>query len=176
MANLGWRRVGLAFLGLTALVAGAWYGVQRFQPQDADGSASIVDLVLPDVLNRRQQGSQWLGKVVVVNHWATWCPPCVKEIPLLIETQNTYAERGLQVVGVAHDTSAAARAFGDQIGITYPSLVVVSGGGELLKAQGNVQSSALPYTAFFDREGKLAATKLGLLKSDELNEIVKALL
>lgn len=173
----GWKRIAfMAALGLAALVIGAWFGMAQFRAQTASGEASISDLSLPDILDQQQEGSQWLGKVVVVNHWATWCPPCIKEIPLLIETQTALGERGLQIVGVAHDTREAARVFGDQMGINYPSLVVASGGGELLKAQGNDQVSALPYTAFFDREGKLAANKLGLLKPEELNGILESLL
>ena len=79
-------------------------------------------------------------------------------------------------MGIAHDKAEAARIFGDQIGINYPSLVLTSGGSELMISQGNEQGSALPFTAVFDREGKLAKTKLGILESDELLEMVESLL
>ncbi len=168
----------LTFIAIVfvALGVGVYFGLDKNRSDIQQSSASISEIALPDILNNIQQGKQWLGKVVVVNHWASWCPPCVEEIPLLITTQNRYQDQGLQVVGIAHDTTEATRIFGDQIGINYPSLVISSGGGELMKSQGSPQSSALPFTAIFNRHGKVARTKLGKLTPNELTQIVEELL
>ena len=82
----------------------------------------------------------------------------------------------MQIVGIAHDQLDAARAYGDSIGINYPSLVAVTGGGELMQQQGNAAGGPLPFTVFFDRQGNIAATQLGLLSAQELNRVVEPLL
>ncbi|MGI9316890.1 MAG: TlpA family protein disulfide reductase, partial [bacterium] len=170
------RALKLFVPGALALLIGAYLGLPRGHFNLTTPPAHISDFSLPDVMGQAQSGGQWLGKVVVVNHWASWCPPCVKEIPLLIDMQDRYRKQGLQIVGIAHDKAEAARIFGDQVGINYPSLILTTGGSELMISQGNEQGSALPFTAFFDREGKLKNTKLGILESDELSKIVESLL
>jgi thiol-disulfide isomerase/thioredoxin len=164
-----------AYFGLhNARFGETWFSETRSKPSVP--AASISDISLVDVNNRQQQGSQWLGKVVVLNHWASWCPPCVEEIPMLIKMQDQFQSKGLQIVGIAHDTAEAARVFGNQVGINYPSLVITTGGGELMKSQGSSHGAALPFTAIFDRSGNLAQSKLGILDATELTEMVDRLL
>ena len=95
---------------------------------------------------------------------------------MLIEYQQQMQSRGVQVVGIAHDGLEATRLFGEQVGMTYPSLWVVVGGAELLASHGNNWAGALPFTAVFDRSGKLAQTKLGIISIEELNALVEPLL
>jgi thiol-disulfide isomerase/thioredoxin len=163
-------------LGLFALVLGSYAGLQKFQPATETSAATLDQIELPDVDKKLRNGEEWLGKVVVVNHWATWCPPCREEIPLLIETQQRLGGQGLQIVGIAHDMLDATREYGDNLGINYPSLVAIVGGGELMQQQGNVPGGALPFTVFFDREGNLAGSKLGRLSEQDLIQAITPLL
>lgn len=165
-------------LSVLALALGVLFGLYQsgLYPFSAPSRAELSEISLPDVDGQLQNGEQWLGNVVLVNHWASWCPPCVREIPVLVDAQERLRERGLQVVGIAHDFPEAARVFGDQIGINYPSLVVSAGGAELMVAQGNSQGSALPFTAVFDRNGQLAESRLGELDSAAVSSLVEPLL
>ena len=163
--------------GLVALSLGVYFGYQKLETNIPDQQqASLSDIALPDVTGTTQTGEQWLGKVVLVNHWATWCPPCIEELPLLIEIQKSYADQGFQVVGIAHDKAEPTQVFGDQIGINYPSLVIDRAGRELMISQGNPQGAALPFTAIFDRDGAIVHTHLGLLKADALTKILNDIL
>lgn len=160
-------------LGLLAMLIGGYLGWQKFQPSLPP--ASITDLKLADIDKQLRRGDEWLGKVVVVNHWATWCPPCREEIPLLIDAQNQFGERGLQVIGIAHDQMNATRTFGDHIGINYPSLVALHDGAQLMRQHGNAHAR-LPFTAFFDRNGNLVGNKLGAISATELHRAIAPLL
>ena len=147
-------------------------GIRQSKPD----LARLPDIELPDIDRQVRSGSEWLGKVVVLNHWATWCAPCREEIPMLVEFNKDMNSRGVQVIGVAHDLLDSARIFGDQVGLDYPSLVAIVGGNELLKAQGNAQSGALPFTVVFDRNGNIARSKLGIVSYPELSSMVIPLL
>ena len=141
----------------------------------AKGAETILAASLPDLQGTSQAISQWHGKVLVVNFWATWCEPCRKEIPEFIELQEQFRDQGLLFIGIAIDQREKAAAFSKEIGINYP---VLTGGMEamvLAEAAGNNQG-ALPFTVIIDRSGKITGTHLGRLSRSKLEAMFKPLL
>ena len=172
----------LGSLAIAGAALGVLFGIHQLGSKNSDpgnpvlAQARLSEIRLPDVDRKIRNGEEWLGRIVIVNHWATWCPPCLEEIPMLIEYQHRMAEEEVQVVGIAHDQLESTLRFGDEIGINYPSLVSVTGGSELLKDHGNSEAGALPFTAIFNRDGKLVRTSLGKLTYVELDRLIQPLL
>ena len=115
----------------------------------------ILDVGLPDLDGQLRRISEWDGKVLVVNFWATWCPPCRREIPAFIELQETYGPRGVQFVGVAVDTPNNVSDFVDPMGINYPTLVGESDAIAIAKQYGN-RLGVLPYTVVYVHRNELS--------------------
>lgn len=113
--------------------------------------------------------------MLIVNFWATWCPPCRVEIPQFIKVQEKYRSRGLVLVGVAMDKKDAVRAYADEIGINYPVLLGDLEAMELSRKAGN-RFGALPFTLIIDRTGRIIATELGGLTQAKLEPIIGPLL
>jgi thiol-disulfide isomerase/thioredoxin len=112
------------------------------------------------------------GQVVVVNVWASWCPPCIAEAKDLEEVHRATEGDGVQFVGINTDTDlAAARAHEKRFGVTYPS--IDSDGGRLLLAlRGTLQPSAKPSTLVLDRNGRVAARVLGKVDASTLTGLI----
>lgn len=128
-----------------------------------------------DLNEKIQPLSQWKDKVIVVNFWATWCPPCLAEIPEFIKLQAQYGPQGVQFVGIAIDQKSKVQTFTTEMGMNYPVLLGDLAGIDLARRIGNAQGG-LPYTVVVDRKGSIAATQLGTLSHDKLEEIIKHLL
>src|SRR5687768_10640628 len=139
------------------------------------GAEAIFAASLPDLQGANQAISQWRGKVMVINFWATWCEPCRKEIPEFIELQEKFRDSGLVFIGIAVDQKEKAVAFSKEIGINYPVLVGDMKAMALAEAAGNRQG-ALPFTVVIDRNGKITGTKLGRLSRDNLESMFQPLL
>jgi thiol-disulfide isomerase/thioredoxin len=122
-----------------------------------------------------QPASQWRGKIVVVNFWATWCLPCRDEIPELIDTYTTYRNKELVIVGVAIDEAEKVAAFGKEFNINYPVLVGDIEAFSLAEAMGNPQG-ALPFTVTIDRSGMIVNTHLGRIKKQQIEKIIEPML
>jgi len=121
----------------------------------------------------RENGNQWLGKVQVINFWATWCPPCKREIPTLIELQNDYNDRGLQVIGIALDEADAVAKYVKEHGINYPTLAGDDDVVDVSVQLGN-DLGILPYTVIADRSGKISFIRYGEVDREMVeNEINK---
>ncbi len=139
------------------------------------GAEAIFAASLPDLQDESQAISQWRGKVMVVNFWASWCEPCRQEIPEFIELQEKFRDNGLVFIGIAVDQKERAAAFSKEIGINYPVLVGDMKAMALAEAAGNRQG-ALPFTVVIDRNGKIIGTKLGRLSQEKLESMFKPLL
>lgn len=133
-------------------------------------SASIVDLN-----GKPQTLSQWRGKVLLVNFWATWCLPCREEIPALIRTQRKYAAKGVQFAGIGIDSAAKIIDFASEMNIDY---VLLIGGMEALdmtKELGN-RYGVLPFTVVLDRSGKMVFAHAGALTEAILDGVLAPLI
>lgn len=129
----------------------------------------------PDLAGQTQPFEQWRGKVLVVNFWATWCPPCLKEIPEFIRMQTRYGDRGLQFVGVAVEPMENVVPFAAKMGFNYPVLIGGLDAVELLRALGDTHGG-LPFTVVFDRSGTLAGSQLGGTDEAKLSRVIEPLL
>jgi thiol-disulfide isomerase/thioredoxin len=116
--------------------------------------------------------ADWHGKVVLLNFWATWCPPCREEIPEMIALANRYKDR-LQIIGISMDDGPPeeVRAFAKEIGINYP---VVMWSREIVREYGGVP--ALPTSFIINPEGRVVQKHVGLYSSDVYEIEVRALL
>lgn len=169
------RTLLLVLIAAISLAGGAYLGFQHYA-SDPSGFGGLAEIELPDIDREMRSGREWLGKIVIINHWATWCAPCREEIPMLISFQDRMHRQGVQVVGIAHDLLDSARFFYEQVGMNYPSLIAITGGNELLEKHGNTRSGALPFTVIFDRSGTLVSSHLGLLSYADLESMVSPLL
>lgn len=145
------------------VTAGTLVGQQRpdFSLQDTDGRTRSIN--------------EWSGKVLVINFWATWCPPCRKEIPAFVDLQEQYGKQGLQFIGIAIDEKDKVSEFSDTYGVNYPMLLGTLDAIELGKRYGN-SFGALPYTIIVGKDGKIAYIQRGeLLKTTAEAEIKKLL-
>lgn len=174
----------LLLLALVGALAG--YGLyQRTQqpavvdmrPPVVDASLGVLrpDFQLSDMEGKLRSMGEWDGKVILLNFWATWCPPCREEIPAFIKLQEQYGPRGFQVVGIAIDQLESVIDYSDGIGINYPVLVSETEATLISRDYGN-RIGALPYSVFIDREGKIRAIRKGEVKARDAEAVIKALL
>lgn len=171
-------RVGLAVVGVAALALAAGYGAAlwlRPAPPAPDTSQTApIDFTLVDLSGRERKLSEWRGRPLLLNFWATWCAPCREEIPLFIEMQKQHAATGLQVVGVAIDRRADVVEFVARFSVPYPILLADDKTLDLMNRYGNPIGS-LPYSVIFRPDGTIAHRKLGAFSPSELQKVLGSL-
>jgi len=115
--------------------------------------------------------NKFKGKPLIVNFWATWCTPCVEEMPLIDRFYAENESKGWQVIGLAVDQPSRVKAFLSQNPVTYPILLAGLGGTELSRALGN-ESGALPFTLILNANEHVLLKKIGKLKAEELSSLL----
>jgi thiol-disulfide isomerase/thioredoxin len=154
---------GLAAAGGAGL---AWW---KFQPHAVERGAEAalwsMEFEKPEggMLSLRALS----GKPLVVNFWATWCPPCVEELPLLNAFYRQHAANGWQVVGLAIDQPSAVRKFLQRMPLDFPIGLAGLGGTELGRSLGNL-TGGLPFTVVLGGEGRVLHRKMGQVTSEDL--------
>ena len=119
----------------------------------------------------RQALGQWDRKLLIVNFWATWCGPCKEEIPILVRLQTKFAPQGLQIVGIAADSSSNVSNFAKKVNINYPLLIDETGAIEFSKRLGN-RLGLLPHTVMFAPGGEIIYNKLGIISENTMSDII----
>jgi thiol-disulfide isomerase/thioredoxin len=150
-----------------ALGAGlAW---RHTSPRESGSQAtdSLFGLTFADADGNAQPVAQWRGKLLVVNFWATWCAPCVEEMPALQRVRDEYRTRGVEVIGIGIDQADKIREFRDRLGLSLPLLVAAAGGSELARELGNV-AGVLPYTVLVAPNGAVEQRRVGQIQPAEL--------
>ncbi|HRQ65529.1 MAG TPA: TlpA disulfide reductase family protein [Xanthomonadaceae bacterium] len=164
------NRSTLAILGL-AVVAGAfglWLGQRSAAPPPVQHAPLTVDTIaigqrlpdtrLPDLDGVERDIDAWAGTLTVINFWASWCAPCIEEMPILAAFHTTHDDA--QVLTIALDRPELARAFLDELGVDLPALVAEPGPLDLSVRLGNSRG-VLPYTVVVDADWKLRERHLG---------------
>lgn len=164
---------------LAGLYANRLFDTTPQQPQQTTSTDPVPevrpDFGLQDLQGKLRHVSEWDGKVLMINFWATWCPPCRREIPAFIDLQEQYQDQGFTIVGIAIDTEQNAKDFVDPMGINYPILVGDKQGIAISKDYGN-RLGVLPYTVIIDRDGKIIATHRNEMTFEEAEKLIKPLL
>jgi len=136
-------------------------------PAGESAVRSLFALNLDDADGRRRPVSEWRGKLLVVNFWATWCTPCIEEMPLLQRVADQYGARNVAVIGIGVDEIDKIREFRAKLAIRFPLLVAGFDGMDLARQLGNPEP-VLPYTALVSPGGHILEQQSGRLQDAEL--------
>jgi len=128
---------------------------------------------LKDVNGRTVRLRDYRGKVVLINFWATWCPPCRAEMPDLVRLQRDYSRHGLQIIGITYppEKKARVRRFARSLKVNYPIIL----GTRQIRARFSLEET-LPLTVVINRDGKVIEIISGILLREEFDEKIKPLL
>lgn len=160
--------VGVLTLVL-ALAAGA--GVQLWLAGGRDSGFTALaagpqprpDFSLADLGSGQPRSiAEWDGKRIVLNFWASWCAPCLEEMPMFVDLQERYGPAGAQFVGVAVDSPENARRLAERLALNYPNLVGELDAMDVASRYGN-RNGVLPFTVLINPAGQIEATHDGLV-------------
>lgn len=171
------RREALILAGVAAAAAATGFiAGPRLLDRGGGGDADALrGATFQDLAGNPQSLDRWQGKILVLNFWATWCAPCLEEIPMLVVMREKYTSSGVEIVGIAIDLAAKVSDFSKTMKIGYPLLIADAAGIDLVRKLGN-KAGGLPYTVFLNRRGLLVRRKLGALQGAELESILAGML
>lgn len=134
----------------------------------------LPDFSYTDLDGRQRQGSEFADKVVVLNFWATWCPPCRKETPEFVALQKEFGER-VQFIGIAIDDEDPVREFADSFDVNYPLLLGDADAVAMSRRLGN-RNEGLPFTVVATPGGNVVLRHTGGLERDQLEPLLRRLI
>lgn len=160
---------------VVALLSGLMVRQLIATPLAAETGTTLPEFTLPDLDGKPHSSKDWQGKILVINFWATWCPPCLKEIPEFANLQKEFASQGVQVVGIALDDKEPVKDFLKTHKIAYPVLLGEEQGTQLAHAMGNTVDT-VPFTAIVNQEGQIIHQKMGVMHREDMLAVIKHLL
>jgi thiol-disulfide isomerase/thioredoxin len=167
------RRLLYAGVAGAAAAAGAGLAWLKWRPDESSQDAAALwplSFETPAGSTLRMEALR--GKPLLLNFWATWCPPCIEELPLLDEFYRQNASKSWQVVGLAIDQPSAVRSFLARTPVSFPVAIAGLAGSELSRALGNLVGG-LPYTVVIAGSGKVVQRRMGRVTAPDLAQWVR---
>ena len=177
-AASGRRKLLLAGAGLTAGATGLGLAWRRHQAESPALSATEQSFWAARFdrpaagASKELATADFRGKPLLVNFWATWCPPCVKELPELAQFHREFQKEGWQVLGLAVDAPTPVREFLQKLPLDFPQGLAGLVGTELTRSLGNNQGG-LPFSVAFAANGRVMWRKLGATNLEELRQLAQ---
>ncbi|MCL4377365.1 MAG: TlpA family protein disulfide reductase [Actinobacteria bacterium] len=165
--------ITISILLLSTLLASCFIPFRGFNDDSNNTAIATVtskslgraeDFTLLDLNNNKISLSDFRGKVVVLNFWATWCPPCIAETPDLVELSNAYKDKGVQFLGISDDDVSALKKFVKDYGIEYS--ILLDGSVDRIMPKWGI--SAIPTTFILDADGEIVFKNVGMMSRDQL--------
>lgn len=129
------------------------------------------DFTLPDIEGKQRNIKEWDGKIRLINFWATWCPPCLREMPAFIEMQEQFADQDFVVLGIAVDRKDAVETFVETMDINYPLFIGDAAALELTSLYGN-RLGVLPFSVFVGKDNKIISVHNGEITAETIKSIL----
>jgi thiol-disulfide isomerase/thioredoxin len=146
-----------------------------FPPTEKSGISLLPAFNLPDLSGRQHAISEWQGKLLVINFWATWCPSCLKEIPDFIALQQRFMDKNVQFIGIALEGKEPVAEYISTSKINYPVLLGGDNGIALARQLGN-NVGVVPYTIIVGRQGQIVHRHPGEFSKQQITDIIMPLL
>ncbi|ADV01385.1 TlpA family protein disulfide reductase [Alicycliphilus denitrificans] len=175
-ASAARRRWLLLGVGAVAGLGGAGLAAWRLRPGAVKEGAheTLWDASFEDLGGQPLRMASMRGRPLLLNFWATWCPPCVQELPLLNAFYGEHRAKGWQVLGLAIDQPANVQKFLQRVPLDFPVALGGLGGTELSRSLGN-DKGGLPFTVMFAADGSISKRKIGQLTAQDLQNWSKSL-
>lgn len=172
------RRRGLLLgAGAAALVVGAgaaWWSRRGAEPGAGASAQALMALRCEQPSGGTLQLADYQGRPLLVNFWATWCPPCIEEMPLLDRFFRERSANGWQVVGLALDRASAVQTFLARTPVSFPVGLLGLDGTQMIRSLGNV-GGGLPFTVVVDSRAHIHASRMGQVSAADLTRWAQAL-
>jgi len=151
------------------------FAVNPLYNQPVTSAKPLFTATLTDINGSKQNLSQYQGKIIVLNFWATWCPPCREEMPELSQLHQEYKNRNVVVLGVAEDELAPVKEYLQLSPVAYPVFIAENESADLGMHLGN-DKSVLPYTVIIGADGNVIDTFFGRINKPLLEKSLENLL
>ena len=164
----------IASVAIIALLAG-FFSRQASPPAPKAKPVDLSTVHLPDLNGEMRKLSDWQGKLLVINFWATWCTPCRKEIPEFIALQKQYRNHNVQFIGIAIDNLESTLAYASTVNFNYPILISGDNGISLSQQFGN-SFSIIPYTVIINPTGEIIHQHTGEFTHEQITTVLNTVL
>jgi thiol-disulfide isomerase/thioredoxin len=163
------KTVSFILIAVLAGAIGVYAGMQHIKPQtpQTKALAQLFTQTLPDPAGQPQPLSKWQGKPLLINFWASWCGPCVEEMPALEALHKEMPS--LQIIGIGVDSAPKISEFAAKLKIDYPLYVAGSNAISVMRDLGNTVGG-LPFTLLVGADGTIQQTYIGALDFDKLHK------